>query len=94
MFRYARHLAMLLFVFMSVCVGASADSSYQITNYSMSVDIASDGSAQIHEMLVYDPDGTYDVLHGFIYAADGKQAENLRVYVDAQPLDCSEASSE
>ena len=89
MFRNIRQLLPFLILLLLPCVSASAETSCQITNYSMSVNILSDGDAQICEMLVYDFDGSYDSIPAFFPAERMENAENMSIFIDGQALNLS-----
>lgn len=79
-------LLSILIVF-SMCCSASADTLFSITNYSMYIDIQTDGSAYVTETLIYDFNGDYSSLSYPIDAAPGSRILDLNVYLDGAAID-------
>ncbi|MBQ2955997.1 MAG: DUF2207 domain-containing protein [Clostridia bacterium] len=81
-------LKRLLILILSVCIlfalpsAALAGPEYEIENYAMTIDVETDGSADVTEMLHYDFDGEYNGVVS-LFDTDGIGGiEDFHVYID------------
>jgi hypothetical protein len=63
-------------------LGARAEASYRITDYHMSVEVLSDGSALVTEELAYHFDGAYNGILCSLDASGTDGIKDIQLYVD------------
>ncbi len=86
MFKRIQLLITAVLLFLVFQPAALAASDYSITNYSMYMDVQTDGSAYITETLMYDFDGDYINISYQVKAPEGSRLLDMNVYIDGAAI--------
>lgn len=65
---------------------ALADSGYSIENYSLSINVHADGSAEVTETLLYDFDGSYNGVLSLFDPSGLDGLEDFRIFIDGAEM--------